>query len=88
MFEYVPADKPALATNRKVLDFFATKTRKTIKIPKPHQLQTWNTDLLVNYIRKDWLHNNTLKIGTLQQKTIALLCLATMARPKSDMGRL
>lgn len=88
VFKYIHADKPALASNRKVLDFFATKRRKTIKIPKPHQLQTWNTDLLINYIRKHWLHNNTLQIETLQQKTIALLCLATMTRPRSDMGRL
>ncbi|CEP08782.1 hypothetical protein, partial, partial [Parasitella parasitica] len=72
----------------KVLAFFAAKRRKTINIPKPHQLQTWNTDILVQYIRKHWLQNNILPIETLQQKTVALLCLATMARPRSDMGRL
>jgi integrase len=42
------------------------------------------TDFLVS----TWADSNSLTLYDLQLKTIALLCLATMARPRSDIGRL
>lgn len=35
-----------------------------------------------------WPDSNSLTLYDLQLKTIALLCLATMARPRSDIGKL
>lgn len=47
-----------------------------------------DTDILLKYIRGSWIEEKTLSLEQLQQKTLVLLCLATMVRPRSDIGRL
>ncbi|KAG1224241.1 hypothetical protein G6F35_004141 [Rhizopus arrhizus] len=88
VFKYIHADKPPIASNQRIQEFFAAKRRKTFNIPSVQQLEAWDTDLLVTFIRRKWRNNETLSLEDLQQKTIGLLCLATMARPRSDLGRL
>ncbi|CEP16050.1 hypothetical protein [Parasitella parasitica] len=81
VFKYIHADKPPIAVNTKIKDFFADKRRKTVKFPTKQQLETWDTNLLVTYTFSNWRNNDTLKLENLQQKTIGLLGLASMARP-------
>lgn len=44
--------------------------------------------MVANFIRSKWNVNANLNLEDLQLKTIGLFCLATMARPRSDLGRL
>jgi hypothetical protein len=69
-------------------DFFAAKRRSEVKIPSSHQLVTWDTNKMTQFLKSQWADSMTLSIHNLQLKTIALLCLTTMARPRSDIGRL
>ncbi|KAG1255818.1 hypothetical protein G6F68_010076 [Rhizopus microsporus] len=68
--------------------FFAAKRRSEVRIPTIQQLETWDTNRMTAFILSSWADSNTLTLTDLQLKTIALLCLATMARPRSDEGRL
>ena len=43
---------------------------------------------MVKYIKNNWLNTPTLTLYDLQLKTIILLCLTIMARPRSDVGRI
>ncbi|EIE91831.1 hypothetical protein RO3G_16542 [Rhizopus delemar RA 99-880] len=88
VFRYPHPDKPPIASNLKIQDFFAAKRRKTVKVPSIVQMETWDTDILVQYIKQNWRVNENLTLEELQLKTMALLCLTTMARSRSDMGRL
>jgi hypothetical protein len=88
VFKHIHPDKPAIATSQRIQDFFAAKRRKTVKIPSIQDMETWDTDLLVVYIKKHWLKNEELSLEDLQRKMIGLICLTTMARPRSDIGRL
>ena len=76
------AEQPLIA------EFFAAKRKTEIFIPKPEQLMTWDTDLLVQYINQTWPVNSNITLHNLQLKTLILLCLATMGRRRSDLGRL
>jgi hypothetical protein len=59
-----------------------------VKIPSIKQIETWDTDLMVKFVKKNWAQDSLLNLEELQLKTVVLICLATMARPRSDVGRL
>ncbi|CEP14261.1 hypothetical protein [Parasitella parasitica] len=71
-----------------ILEFFSSKKRNDVRIPTKNQLTTWDTDILTAYVKNEWQDNSTISLYDLQLKTIILLCLSTMARPRSDVGRL
>lgn len=58
-----------------------------MKILSNAQLLTWNTDQITSYAKPNWADSHTISIYTLQQKVLALFCLATMTRPRSDIGQ-
>jgi hypothetical protein len=51
-------------------------------------LSTWDIDIIVKYIGDNMTNNEDLPLDILQKKTIALISIATMWRPRSDLGQL
>ena len=76
------AEQPLIA------EFFAAKRKTEIFIPKAEQLMTWDTDLLVQYINQTWPIDSNITLHNLQLKSLILLCMVTMGRPRSDLGHL
>ena len=79
-------EKAPIASTDVVKDFFASKRRNTIKMPNKTQ-EIWDVKVVLDEVRS-WGTNEGLDDQQLQKKTIMLLCLATMWRPRSDIGRL
>ncbi|KAG1040619.1 hypothetical protein G6F43_012253 [Rhizopus delemar] len=77
-----------LAEHPEIVTFFRAKRRKTVKIPRLTEIETWDIEILVNYINQSLVPTETLNLYMLQQKLALLLCLHTMLRPRSDIGRL
>ncbi|KAG1370665.1 hypothetical protein G6F61_011843 [Rhizopus arrhizus] len=88
VFKVIHPTQPPLAQQEKIAQFFQAKRLQEIKIPKEADMITWDTDILTNFIKITWADNTLLTLTDLQFKTLSLLCLATMARPRSDIGRL
>ncbi|OBZ88912.1 hypothetical protein A0J61_03030 [Choanephora cucurbitarum] len=59
-----------------------------VRTPSASQLKTWDTDIMVSYIHQNYASSENLSLYELQQKTVLLFCLSTMARPRSDVERL
>jgi hypothetical protein len=58
-----------IAQNRRIASFFTAKTKSTIVIPKPHQLEAWDIDHIVNFIGDAMNKNEELPLDVLQRKT-------------------
>ncbi|KAG2209352.1 hypothetical protein INT45_003293, partial [Circinella minor] len=80
--------KGNLAEEKLIADFFKSKRQQTVCIPKQHQLTTWDSNDLLTFILHKYKDTQTLTLSDLQQKTLLLLALSTMARPRSDLGQL
>lgn len=74
--------------NQPVIQAFATKCRLEVKLPSTQQLETWGTNKTTYFLVSAWADSNSLNLYDWQLKTIAVLYLATMARPRSGVGRL
>lgn len=72
----------------KVAQLSQAKRHQEIKTPKEADMIIWGTDMLTKFIKDTWADNTILTLRDLQWKTFSLLCLATMAWPRSDIGRL
>ena len=82
-----PQRKP-IAEDTDIVQFFKAKRRQEISLPSETKLETWDANILVEYILLKMSPTEDLTLYDLQQKTILLLCLHTMWRPRSDIGRL
>jgi hypothetical protein len=67
---------------------FRIRKKTIISLPKKHQLETWDIQILIRYLREGFRENDPLTSFQLQIKTIIILCIATMWRPRSDIGRI
>ncbi|CEI98221.1 hypothetical protein RMCBS344292_12336 [Rhizopus microsporus] len=88
IFKIVHKDKPPLAQHPLILEFFVAKKRSEVILPNKQQLETWDLDILLQYMVKDYSNNDILSLPQLQEKAILLLCIAMMWRPRSDIGTL
>ncbi|KAI8641108.1 hypothetical protein BD408DRAFT_346689, partial [Parasitella parasitica] len=79
---------PPLAEDPDIMAFFRAKRQKTTKVSSLATLETWDTDILANYIVTALPPSSRLSLYDLQQKLVLLLCLHTMWRPRSDIGTL
>ncbi|CEP07322.1 hypothetical protein, partial, partial [Parasitella parasitica] len=67
---------------------FAPSTLNGYRSSIASDLETWDTNVLTRYIHQNLSPSATLSLYDLQQKVTLLLCLHTMWRPRSDIGRL
>ncbi|KAG1044387.1 hypothetical protein G6F43_011463 [Rhizopus delemar] len=88
VFRVLHPEEIPLANQSIIQAFFAAKRRSEIRIPSTPQLETWDIDKMTDFLVSTWANSSSLTLYDLQLKTVALLCLATMARPRSDIGRL
>ncbi|KAG0943812.1 hypothetical protein G6F29_011592 [Rhizopus arrhizus] len=88
VFTIIHEQQTPIADQPIIKDFFAAKRKSNVSIPKKHQLFTWDIAILINYIKDKLTPTVNLSLQQLQLKTILLLCMATMWRPRSDIGRL
>ncbi|KAG1549878.1 hypothetical protein G6F47_013124 [Rhizopus delemar] len=88
VFRVLHPEEIPLANQSIIQAFFVTKRRSEIRIPSTPQLETWDIDKMTDFLVSTWTNSSSLTLYDLQLKTVALLCLATMARPRSDIGRL
>ncbi|KAG1135531.1 hypothetical protein G6F38_012729 [Rhizopus arrhizus] len=88
VFRVLHPNETPLAQQEKIVQFFQAKRHQEIKTPTEADLSTWDTDIVVHYAKTNWRNNHQLTLFDLQKKTLIILCLATMARPRSDIGRL
>ena len=51
-------------------------------------METWDLDILLQYMVKNYSNNDTLSLPQLQEKAILLRCIATTWRPRSKIGTL
>ena len=82
VFSVIHKGKPPIADQPVITNFFAAKQRSDIKLPERHQLETWDLDILLTYINERFADEGDLPLERFQHKTILLLCIATMWRPK------
>lgn len=85
--ELYPED-PRMADHQSLKAFFKAKRKTSVKLPKKHQLETWDIQILIRYLRENFSNNESLTSLQFQMKTILILCIATMWRPRSDIGRI
>ncbi|KAG0758209.1 hypothetical protein G6F16_010446 [Rhizopus arrhizus] len=88
VFKILHPDQVPIANRDCIIEFFKAKKHKEILIPEKHRLQTWDTVLLTVFIKREWPYQKDINLYDLQQKTVILMCLITMDRPRSDVGRL
>ncbi|KAG1639576.1 hypothetical protein G6F44_007697 [Rhizopus delemar] len=88
VFSIIHSQKQPIADQPLIKDFFTAKRNSEVKIPSEQQLATWDVNILVEYIKMELSPTSGLSLVQLQLKTILLLCIATMWRPRSDIGRL
>ena len=63
-FKILHPNLPPLASQTKIEEFFKTKRNLEIKLPRPGQLRTWDTDIIYQYIKENWSDNSTLSLHT------------------------
>ncbi|KAG1128680.1 hypothetical protein G6F38_013591 [Rhizopus arrhizus] len=88
VFKYTHPDDEPIALQPLIQDFFSSKRNKPVPIPADHKFKTWDIDIVIHYIKNQYSDNQMISLTHLQQKTIVLICIATMARPRSDVGKL
>jgi hypothetical protein len=88
VFNIIHNDKTPIAENPLIIEFFVVKRKSEVKAPTQSQLTTWDINILINHISNNLSPTENLSLDELQKKTILLLCIATMWRPRSDIGRL
>ena len=88
VFKHIHPDKEPVAYQPLIQDFFSSKRNQPVPVPLDHKLQTWDINIVLQYIQTHLGNNQTIILTRLQQKTIILLCIATMARPRSDIGNI
>jgi hypothetical protein len=88
VFNQIHENEVPIAERLIIRQFFTAKRKAEVKIPAKHNLETWDLSILVNYVPNKYCPTTGLSLGNLQQRTLLLLCMATMWRPRSDIGRL
>jgi hypothetical protein len=87
VYNVVHSERGGLANDIFVQEFFKSIRNIKIQIPNKYQ-EVWDPSLVITFIKENWAVNKNLSLDVLQKKTIILLCLGTIWRPRSDLGRL
>ncbi|KAG1317942.1 hypothetical protein G6F62_012619 [Rhizopus arrhizus] len=78
VFKYTHPDDEPIALQPLIQDFFISKRNKPVPIPADHKFKTWDIDIVIHYIKDQYSNNQMISLTHLQQKTIVLICIATM----------
>jgi hypothetical protein len=70
-------NKGGLALDVFMQDFFKSANNVQRRLPNKYQ-EVWDPEIVITYVKKTWLRNEDLDIRQLQQRTLIILCLATM----------
>src|ERR1700759_860964 len=57
-------------------------------MPQPEKLETWDLNIILHHMEQNYADNDELYIYELEKKAIVLTCIATIWRPRSDVGRI
>lgn len=87
VYSVIHPNQPLIKDDKKVKKIFQAHRKKLKAIPSEDKLQTWDTDIVFHYLQS-WGLTTALPLERLQVKLVVLLCLSTMWRPRSDIGRL
>lgn len=68
-------------------EFFQAKRKQPVPVRPDHKLTTWDIDIVLQFLMTRMGQNQSITLAELQKKTIVLTCIATMARPRSDVGK-
>ncbi|KAG2216398.1 hypothetical protein INT45_012487 [Circinella minor] len=90
VFKLIHPNNTLIAEVDCIQEFFEAKRKSEFIIPTKEKFQTWDLDVLKNYIKKKWpaADHNTMSLYYLQIKTILVMCMTTFGRPRSDVGRI
>jgi hypothetical protein len=88
VYSQLHPNQPHLASQHKIAMFFKAKKDTEVRIPTVDKLETWDINILILYIRKELSPSTVLTLEQLQLKVILLICINTMWRPRSDVGRI
>ncbi|ORE09290.1 hypothetical protein BCV72DRAFT_201768, partial [Rhizopus microsporus var. microsporus] len=86
VFQVLHSDKPSLTSHERILQFFQAKRRIDPKFPN-YTKEVYSLTPIIDMIRS-WGPTKGLRLKRLQEKTVLLLAMVTMWRPRSDLGRL
>lgn len=78
--------KPPLASHPAILGFLKAKQRRFLKLPNIHE-EAFDIQMITNHVLS-WGPTAALPVAKLQLKALYLLTVATMWRPRSDLGKL
>jgi hypothetical protein len=88
VFKYIHPEEEPIALQPLIQEFFSSKRNQPVDVPAEHKLKTWDIDIVIKYLYCNFGDNEAISLKDLQLKTITLLCIATMARPRSDVGQI
>ncbi|KAG1042835.1 hypothetical protein G6F43_011801 [Rhizopus delemar] len=86
-FKTLHPEEIPLANQPIIVGFFKAKRHQEIRIPNKTQLMTWDINILIDYIKIKLQNTQGLSLYDLHIKTLLLLCMSTMGRPRSDIVR-
>lgn len=88
VFNVVHQGNKSIGQHYLIQDFFTAHKKKQIKLLTKEDAEIWDLDILLTHIKTKYQDDKNLSLTNLQHKTILLLAIFTMWRPKSDVGRL
>jgi hypothetical protein len=86
VYEVLHKHKTPLADTQEIKAFFRARTRQE-KVNTSKTNDIWDIKQLLAFL-ETWGANETMELDRLQTKTMAILCVSTFWRPRSDIGRL
>ncbi|KAH8550455.1 hypothetical protein BGW37DRAFT_427467, partial [Umbelopsis sp. PMI_123] len=81
-------DRTKLANHEFFQSFFKAKTRTTVNMTKTEKLETWDLNIIITHLQTRYTNNDELPTYELQKKAIIQTFIATIWRPRSDVGRI
>ncbi|KAG1037581.1 hypothetical protein G6F43_012829 [Rhizopus delemar] len=88
VFRVIHPDEKPLSTVDSITNFFKAKRRTTVlSRDSLSQTEVWDVKVVTDYVLS-WGLTENLTLHQLQLKTIVLLCLTTMGRPRGEIAQL
>ncbi|KAG1546588.1 hypothetical protein G6F49_010451 [Rhizopus delemar] len=88
VFNVVYPSRPSIGQHHLIQDFFTAHKKQQVIVPSKEKLEIWDLDILLRFIKSRYADTEKLPVMDLQRKTVLLLSIFTMWRPKSDISRL